>query len=159
MTAAAYANLTAVDGTTSTAQLGQEFNSKGATWMYVKASATCSAYKACIVAADGTIQPITTALATGVVADVVIPQFDFASGDYGWAPVGPFNLREDNVSNFKVSALTLDAVNAIQYTTATPGSVDDTATVQIKGLRLLSTVGGSTADTACVAESRLTVNA
>lgn len=160
MTAQAKYNFSATDGTTSLAALGQEVNIKGATWMYVKASTSISAYQACIVTpVTCTIQPLTTALAASVgpVADVVVPQFDFASGEYGYAPVGPFNLREDNSTTFKVSALTLDAAGAKQYTTATPGSVDDSSTTLINGLTLSSTVGGATANTACTASSRLGV--
>lgn len=160
MTASGKYNLYATDGTTSDGALLQEINIKGATWMYVVASTAITAYQACIVTrSTGTIQPLTTALAAsvGVVADIVIPQFDFASGEYGYAPVGPFNLREDNVTTFKVSALTLSVAGAKTYTTATAGSVDDTATTLIAGLTLLTTVGGSTANTGCFASTRLQV--
>tara|TARA_R110000868_G_scaffold7229_3_gene39621 strand:+ start:443 stop:934 length:492 start_codon:yes stop_codon:yes gene_type:complete len=160
MTALAKYNLSASDGTTSLNALGQEINIKGATWMYVLASTTITAFQACIVTrATMTIQPLTTALAAsvGAVADIVIPQFDFASGEYGYAAVGPFNLREDNSTTFKVSALTLAVAGAKMYTTATAGSIDDTATTLIAGLTLNTTVGGSTANTACFATTRLQV--
>lgn len=158
MSGIAYYN-TVSSETISSAQLGQEVNIKGATYKYVLASSAITAFQACITSNTGTIQPVTTALATNVVADIVIPQFALASGEYGWAPVGPFFLREDDVTPFYVSALTLSALNVIQYTTATAGSVDDTATVQIRGLKLTSTVGGATANTPCIAVDRLVVNA
>jgi len=160
MTASAKYSLNASDGSTSLNALLQEINIKGATWMYVKASATITAFQACIVSrADGTIQPLTTALAASVgpVADIVVPQFDFVSGDFGYAPVGPFFLREDGATTFKVSALTLAVLGTKLYTTATAGSVDDAATTLIAGLTLSSTVGGSTANTACTASTRMFV--
>ena len=90
-------------------------------------------------------------------ADVVIPQFDFASGDYGYAAVGPFNLREDSSTAFKVLGLATDPANSKQYTSATAGAVGNAATTLIAGLTLVSTVGGANANTACVANARLSV--
>lgn len=163
MTQLAYVNLTASDGSTSTAEVGSTFETKGAQWIYVKASTAITAYQACVVASDGTIGPAThggTYPTSAVVRTICIAQFAFASGDYGWAWCGPGLLREDDSSNFKVSALTLCVLDVIVYTTGTAGSIDDTSSSQeqIQGLYLASTVGGSTANTACFATRRMTVN-
>jgi len=159
MTVSAYVNLTSVYGTTNPGfPLGATYEENGNTWMFVKGGGTCAAYKAVITTVAYTIQTVTTGLATSVVANIGIPQFDILVNEFAWIPVGPFFKRADG-TNFYVTAATLDAVDAPQYTTATGGLVDDTATVQIKGLRLLATnASGSTANTACCAVSTLGVN-
>lgn len=159
MTGHAYYNLFASDGAVPTARLGQETNTKGATWMYIKAGANLAAYQGCVVNDEGVAVPGTTTNAGADPQDVVIPQFAFAEGEFGWAPVGPFGLREDGVTPFRVSALTLCAENVKLYTSATAGSVDDAATTLITGLSLTETnAGGAAADMPCVAVSRLGVN-
>lgn len=160
MTALGKYSLNSSDGPVSLNALGQEINVKGATWMYVLASTNITAGQICIVTKSTmTIQPLTTALAASVgpVADIVIPQFDFLSADYGYAPVGPFNLREDNVTTFKVNAATLDVAGAKQYTTAVAGVIDDAVTTLINNLTILTTVGGVQALTGCFAAGRLQV--
>lgn len=165
MSSNAYVNLVAPDGTTPKAALGQTFETKGAVWRYILAKGALAAYEWAIGIATNTGEFAQgsysgTYPALNVVSDVVIPQFAFADGEYGWAPCGPFFLREDDTSNFKVSALTLAVLNTVLYTSGTAGSVDDSSSsqVQISGLTLLSTVGGSTAATACKATRRLGVN-
>jgi hypothetical protein len=153
-------NSVSSSGLTDVAVLGQTVDSKGTTLMYCQASAALTAGQAAIVAINGTAQPLTTTLANAQVgASVVIPQFAVAINEYFWAPCGPFGLRPDG-SNVVVNALTLDAVNAKQYTSATPGAVDDTATTLISNLFLKSTnATGGTVATPCYATGRLTVGA
>lgn len=160
MTGFAQFNLTSSDGTISQAALGQEINVKGAVWRYFKASAAISAYQSCIMADDGTIQPSTIALSTTVPSIICIPQFAFASGEYGWAPVGPFLLREDDVTAFKVISK-IAAKDVAMYTNATAGSVDDStagSAVKIQGLNLTAAQTVDDTATACIAVTRLVVN-
>jgi len=153
------ANTVTSSGATDVAQLRQTQDVKGTTHMYVQASATITAYQACIVAIDGKAAPLTTALASAQVgAEVVIPQFAVASGEYFWAPCGPFGLRADNATSVLVNALTLDAVNTKQYTSATAGGVDDAVTTLIQGLFLKSTnAAGTTVATPAWALTKLTI--
>lgn len=152
-------NLKASDGTTAQHALGDEMSTKGgAVWKYVKAAEAISAYQLCHIAADGTILKSTTTL-VGTAArptELCIPQFDIASGEYAWVPVGPFKLREDGVSTFKVAALINCAGSVKLYTTATSGSVDDSVTTGVvQGLALSATITAAT-NAACVAVTRLT---
>lgn len=159
MTAHAYFNLFAPDSEGSAAPLGQPINVKGAEWIRIKAGANIAAFQPCIVNSAGIAVPLTTTNAGADPQDVVIPQFAFAEGESGYAPVGPFGLREDGVTPFRVAALTLCAQDVKLYTTATAGAVDDTATTLITGLSLTETnAGGNTANMPCVAVSRLGVN-
>jgi hypothetical protein len=131
--------------------------------MYVKALAAIALGDLCVVNSAGGAGPGSfsgTYPTQNVVRSIVIPQFAMAADEYAWAPAGPFFLKWDDSSNYVVNALTLCALNVVLYTTGTPGAVDDTSSSQsqIQGLYLLSTVGGSTAATACMATRKLTVN-
>lgn len=151
-------NLTSSDGTTPQAALGQEINVKGATYQYFKAAGAINAYDSCTV--DNTWQAVqgTTTTSGAKPTLFCIPQFAVASGEYFWAPVGPFYLREDNSTTFKVNAIA-GTVNSVKtYTSATAGYVDDAATDLIAGLTLTSTTGGSNAATPCIATQRLVSN-
>lgn len=157
MTALAKYSFNASDGQTSLAALGQEVNVKGATWQYTKANATIPAYSLCYLLADGTMSLATPALLTTTrPTNVIIPQCDFASGDYGYGAVGPFELREDGVTNFKVLA-NAAAANVVLYgIAATPGTVDDAVVnPPIQGLLLAAAQAGASVATACFATRRL----
>lgn len=150
-------NLSASDGTTPQAALGQEINVKGAQWRYIKASAAIAAYACSVIAADGTAAEATTTN-VGTPARptaLCVPQFALAADEYGWAPVGPFGpYREDGSTKFKV--LAGNAATSVRlYTTATAGVLDDAVTTGlIAGLSLTETV--TTQEAAdCVAASRL----
>ena len=155
----AYANLTATDGTTPTTALGSTLEIDGATWVYVKASAAVAKGKVSRITSDNTIAASTAAdFTTTRPADVCIPQFDFGSGEYGWAPVGPFKLREDGVTTFVVISKTA-AASVVLYGTTTAGSVDDAGTnPPIQGLTLTAAAASDDVLTACIATKRLTVN-
>lgn len=155
-------NLTSSD-TTQQAEEGEYRIIKGSGYIYVKAATALTAYQLVTVASAGTAGPTTysgTYPVQAVVRSVAIPQFDIGSGEWGWAAAGPFFLKWDDSSNFYVSALTLCALDVVLYSTGTAGAVDDTSSsqAQIQGLYLLSTVGGATANTACMATKKLTVN-
>lgn len=167
MTAMGMYNFSSSDGTTRNFTLGTIVENKGASWIYILAKGALVAYEYALeIATDtgefGVGSYNSTYPALNVVTNVAIPQFVFADAEYGWALCGPFPpIRNDGVaSTYKVSTLTLAVLNTILYTSATAGSVDDSSSsqVQIQGLTVLSTVGGSTAATACKATRKLAVN-
>lgn len=146
MTGVAYYNLNASDGTTATAQVGQKIEVKGATYMYCLATAaTIAAYSACSGATPAVMEEATTTTATALGTAggfCCIPQFAVAASEYFWAPVGPFYLREDDSTKFKVLAANVTAGNLL-YSTATDGVLDDAsggATIPLIGLVLTETV-------------------
>lgn len=152
-------NLTSSDGTTSQAALGDEIEVKGgARWKYVQASGALAIYQLCHITAAGLAIPSTTAL-VGTAArptTLGIPQFAVADTEYAWIPVGPFRLREDGSTAFKVLGAASDVLGTKQYTTGTAGVVDDAPTTGVvQGLALTETLTGAAA-AACVAVTRLT---
>ena len=157
MTALAKYSFNETDGTTSLNALGQKVEVKGSTWQYTKANATIPAFSLCYILADGTMSLATPALLTTTKpTEVVIPQCSFASGDFGYAARGPFQLREDNVTTFRVLA-NASAASVVMYgIAATPGTVDDAVvTPIIQGLTLSAAQAGASIATACVATRAL----
>lgn len=150
-------NLTSSDGTTAQAQLGERAEVKGAVYQYFKASGAIAQYAACTVSNAMLAAEGTTTTSGAKPTAVCIPQFAVADTEYFWAPVGPFYLREDNVTTFKVKAALNCATSVKLYTTATAGVVDDAATDLIAGLCLTETI--TTAEAAdCIATQRLVTN-
>lgn len=160
MTALGKYALTASDGQTSLNAQGQEINIKGATWKYTKANAIIPAFSLCYILDDGTMSLATpTLLTTTKPTEIVIPQFAFASGDYGYAAVGPFFLREDDSTTFKVLSK-ISAKDVQMYGTTTAGSADDSVSNPlIEGLTLTAAQTVDDTATACVAVRRLGCNA
>lgn len=141
-----YYNLTASDGTTATAAVGQRIEVKGVTYIYCKATAaTIAAYAVCSGATPAVMKEATTTTATALGTAggfVAIPQFAVAASEYFWAPTGPFYLREDGSTTFKVLAANVTAGNLL-YSTATAGVLDDDSsgsTIPVIGLVLTETV-------------------
>lgn len=139
-------NLTASDGTTAKAGVGDLADICGAVYMYCKATAaTIAAYSACSGATPAAMEEATTTTATALGTAggfCCIPQFAVAASEYFWAPVGPFYLREDGSTPFKVLAANVTAGNLL-YSTATDGVLDDTSagsTIALRGLVLTETV-------------------
>lgn len=160
MSVHAFVNLTAAEDTASAA-LGDEFDAPhGARYKYVQASAAVDAFSLCRITPTNTIAESTaTDLTTTRPAVVCIPQFAVANGQYCWAPIGPFLVREDNVTTFKVLSKIANA-NVAMYGTTTAGSVDDAVTNPVvRGLTLTAACATDDTATACVAVTRLTVNA
>lgn len=150
-------NLTSSDGTTAQAQLGQTCTVKGANYQYFKANGAIAAYAACTVSNAFLAAEGTTTTSGAKPTAVCIPQFAVADGEYFWAPVGPFYLREDDSTTFKVKAALNCAGSVKLYTTATAGVVDDSATDLIAGLCLTETI--TTAEAAdCIAVQTLVTN-
>lgn len=159
MTALAMYNLTSSDGTTAKFQVGTEINIDGATYMYCKATAaTIAAYSACSGATPAAMEEATTTTANALGTAggfFCVPQFAVGASEYFWAPVGPFYLREDGVTTFKVLAAALCAAGALLNSTATDGVLDDSSTTAVLGIALTATVGAAQAATACVAFRRI----
>lgn len=153
----AYMNLTASDGTTPKAGLGDVAWVKGAQYMYFIADGAIAAYAACSVQNDYDAEELTTTTSGSKPTLVCIPQFAVADNEYFWAPIGPFFKREDGSTTFKVLAAASCAHSVKLYTTATDGVVDDTATDLVAGLLLTETiVGAEAAD--CIAVQMLVTN-
>lgn len=157
MSAHAQYNLTASDGTTPSAAVGQEINVKGATYKYIKASGALSAFGLAYIKVDGNTAQATAALLTTTrPTEVVIPQFALADGEYGYAACGPFGLREDGTTAFKVISK-IAVVSVAMYGTATAGAVDDAVSAPIvQGLTLSAACVVDDTATACVATRKLT---
>lgn len=146
MTAIAQVNLTSSDGTTPQFQVGTEYNTDGATYVYCKATAaTIAAYSACSGATPAAMEEATTTTATALGTAggfACIPQFAVGASEYFWGAVGPFYLREDGVTKFKVLAANVTG-GALLYSTATDGVLDDSSagsTIPLVGLTLTETV-------------------
>lgn len=152
-------NLTSSDGLTPQAQLGERRTVKGADYEYFKcnSSALIAQYSACTVSNANVAAVATTTTSGAKPTKVCIPQFAVAVDEYFWAPVGPFYLREDDATTFKVLSALNCAASVKLYTTGTDGVVDDTATDLIAGLCLTETI--TTAEAAdCIATQRLVTN-
>jgi hypothetical protein len=136
-------NLTSSDGTTALAAVGSTIEVKGATYMYCKATAaTIAAYSACSGPTPGEMEEATTTTANALGTAggyACIPQFAVAASEYFWAPVGPFYLREDGATTFKVLAANA-AEGAKLMSTATDGVLDDASTTALIGVALTETV-------------------
>lgn len=157
MTAHSSYNLTASDGTTAKFALGTQINVKGATYQYFIADGAITAYSACGVQNDYDAAMLDTTISGVKPTMVCIPQFAVADNEYFWGPIGPFRLREDGSTTFKVRAQTNCADSVKLYTHATAGTVDDTATDLIAGLFLTETI--TTAENAdCMACQQLVTN-
>lgn len=157
MTAVGMYNLTSSDGLTAQFALGTEINVKGATYAYFKAAGSIAAYSLCTVQNDGDAEEGTTTTSGAKPTGCCVPQFAVADLEYFWAPVGPFFLREDGVTKFKVNAAASCVGSVKLYTTATDGVVDDAATDLVQGLTLTETItSAESAD--CIAVTRLTTN-
>lgn len=143
-------NLTASDGATAQAGVGDTATVRGAEYVYCKAAAAITAYQLCSLDNSGEAVPGTTTTSGSRPTQFVIPQFAVADDEYFWAPKGPFFLREDGVSKFKVKAAVNCQKDVKLYTTATDGVVDDAATDLVAGLLLTENI--TTAEDAdCIA--------
>lgn len=142
---------------TRTAGLGDEQWAEGGCWKYFLAGGAINAFDACTFDSSFSAVAGTTTTSGARPTGFCIPQFAVASGQYFWAPVGPFGSTRDDGTTYKVNAAASCAANVKLYTTATAGVVDDTATDLIAGLLLTETiVGAESAD--CHAVDRLVSN-
>ena len=165
MTTSGMPNLTSSDGLVAKAGLGDEYETNGCRFKYVRcnASTAIAAYACSHIAATGLITESTTTL-VGTAArptTLCIPQFALAASEYGWAPIGPFGAEtpyNDPATGVPVTfkVLAANAATSVRlYTTGTAGVLDDAVTTgNIAGLALTETV--TTQEAAdCVAVQRL----
>lgn len=150
-------NLDSSDGLTANFAVGTETDVKGARYKYLQAGGAIAQYAACTVSNTNEAVEATTTTSGAKPTLVAIPQFEVADNEYFWAPIGPFTLREDGVTAFKVKGAASCATSVKLYTTATAGVVDDAATDLIAGLCLTETLTSAAAAT-CIAVSRLVTN-
>lgn len=157
------ANLTSSDGTTQATGLGTEFLAAyGAIWVYgqVDSATTIVAGDLVQISDTGTLLLATSTTAATAVARCGVAQFAGASSEYMWVARGPFYLREDGTTTFKVLAAAAVA-DVVLYTTATGGVVDDASgggAIKVSGLWLTASSAGPAVLTACQAADRLSVN-
>lgn len=158
-----FVNLTTTDGLTSNGQLGEFYESNGAMWQYVKASGAIAQYDAVVITNGQLASSLTTTLATATAPLAIgIAQYAFADLEYGWVAVGPFYLREDGVTAFKVTnGNTPSAASVKLYSHATAGRISDqtaSSAVLIPGLVFPATA--TTAGTAYAVQAvrKLSVN-
>lgn len=110
----------------------------GKNYVFVQANSAVAAYNiASLDSATGVI----TALQTSTSAaseELCVPQFAFASGDYGWAQVRGAG---------KLKVLGACAKSVTLYSTSTAGSLDDAtaSNYEIRGIQILSTNPSATA--------------
>lgn len=157
MTIQGMPNLTASDGTVAQFGLGDIYEKGGASWQYVQASAAVDAFSLVrIVNGAFTIAETTVAdLTTTRPNNVGVVQYGFATGEYGWVAIGPFILREDGVTTFKVLSK-VAAAGVVLYGTATAGSVDDAVAAPIiQGLTLTTACAADDTAAPCIATRRL----
>lgn len=150
------ANYLTVDSTQKF-DLGERYYDKGvqAEFIYAYATSTIAQYD--IAQLDNTRSGVsmTTTTASTIPSTVGIAQVAIPAGSYGWLFIRGGKTGE----GIKVNALTLCALNAKLYTTATAGAVDDTATKIVSGLVLTATnSAGGTVATECIAVTYLSIN-
>ena len=135
--------------------LGAEhIDDKGGVFVYGQASGAVTQYQIASMPEDFDCAALTTTISGDKPSTVGIAMATLADNEFGWFAVGPFGTD----SGVSVSALASCAADVKVYTTATAGSIDDTATDLIEGLALSTANGGSTANVACYATQRLVVN-
>ncbi len=134
--------VTALDST-PTANIGDRYvDSTGKEYVYALGVDSCVTGSVVAFTLETTNNTPTTALLTKTIADygvhLGVALGACTSSYYGWFQV--YGAAE-------VLTLTLDAADAIQYTTATAGVLDDDSTDQtpIHGIRLVDTTGEDTA--------------
>ena len=113
--------------------------------VYISASSAIAVNDAVGIDENFAGAPITKAMAddgwnVGVAADVAI-----GSGEYGWA--------RTRGSNFSVNVLASCAADAVLYTSATAGKLDDASSSQTKidGIVIVTADGGSGSAIECIA--------
>lgn len=132
--------------------LGQvEPASDGNTYIYVRANGTVAQYDACLLDEVFDAAPCTTTLSGAKPQAAVFPQVAIADNSYGWAVLKGIS--------FEVNVLASCAADVKLYTTATAGSLDDTATDLVQGLVATEADGGSGGNVTCSAPNGAYVNA
>lgn len=143
-------DLTRVDSTAQFTVGTTEYGSDGNWYQYATATTAVAAYAAASISSAGAAAELTTTTSGAGPVAVGVPQVAVGAGSYGWFVRWGLS--------FTVLAAAGSVAGAKQYTTATAGVVDDTATDLIQGLTLTATVGGAQAATAATAVMPMCTN-
>jgi hypothetical protein len=121
--------------TTANSSLLTKGETPGKHWVYVQANGAIAQYDVVAVDETGQAATITKALADAS-TKVGVASAAFADNEYGWAQI---------YGNCTLNVLASCAADAILYTSATAGSLDDTSTSQTKidGILLTTSRGGT----------------
>jgi hypothetical protein len=143
----------------ASAGLGDEINVGGNTWKYVQADGAVAAYAVVGLKATNEAVELTSTISGSRPTAVGLAQFAFADNQYGWVLVGPFSVDEKGDA-FKVLTSAASAIDAILYTSATAGKVDDgdASGDKIAGLVLTESGAGGAGTFKCQSVCRMTTN-
>ncbi len=135
-------------------KLGQiESDNQGDHYQFVKATGALVIGSVYVIDKDFNVATgITQTVDDTAPVALGIPTQAFTSGEHGWVLVGPFG---NDTAVVKCSASC--AADALLYTTATAGELDDLATSAkvVVGLKLTTAVGGAAATAACMATQKI----
>jgi len=154
----AYVNLTAADDV-ALSGLGDEIVVGGNVWKYVQADGAIAQYAVVGLKATNEAVELTSTISGARPTAVGLAQFAFSDNQYGWVLVGPFSVDEKGDA-FKVLTSAASAIDAILYTSATAGKVDDGdgSGDKIAGLLLTESGAGGAGTFKCQAVTRMTTN-
>lgn len=144
------------------AGLGDTVWCQDSCWQHVVASGVIAKGDLVTLTNGGVAAQATTALVQNVTGQSItkqggIAQYAFADGDRGYVLVGPFEKNPINNLPFVVNCAVSDLQANPQFTTTTPGRIDDaTGTVAIQNLALTADTVSGPALTACRAVDRIT---
>lgn len=124
-------NLTASDGTTAQAAVGDTYSCNGTVWVYCLATAaTIKAYGACSGATPAVVEEATTTTATALGTAggfACVPQFAVGASEYFWGVVESLlGLSWDGSTTIKVFSEN-QTLETLCYSTATDGNLDDSS--------------------------------
>lgn len=127
--------------------LDRACGSSGTEWVYVQASGAITQYDCVVIDEDGTARAVTdTVAAAGDGHRVGVAQVAFADNEYGWVAIAG--------SDIKVRVGASCAADALLWTTATAGVLDDAsasaASIRITGITVTTaaTASGTQAEEA-----------
>lgn len=152
----------AQNGSTLTAMDGQpllaEVQCNTGRFVKVSSATTISAYAAVKIDDDGVIAALTTALSGAEPTRVGVCQTDFNSTTlkYGWVWIGSGGGVG---SGIKVTVAASCAADVKIGTTITAGTLDDSYTDLVQGLKIVTADGGSGSSIECYAAGEICTNA
>lgn len=156
MVAMAGYNLSVADETPQFG-LGDSFEKDGSIWRYVQANGAISQYDCVWIDDDWQAAKITYALtgSNAYPSKAGVAQFAFTDNYYGWV----WTSGGGTGSGIYVTCLALCAADVKLYTSATAGAIDDASASQalLQGLKIMVTVGGSTAAAECASAQEITI--
>lgn len=144
-------SLTGLDGQ----PLLTEVQANTGRFVKVKASAAVAQYDCVKIDDDGTIAGLTTAVSGSEPTRCGVAQVAFASADYGWVWIGSGG---GSGSGIKVTVAANCAADVKIGTTTTAGTLDDSYTDLVQGIKIISSDGGSGSSIECYAAGEICTN-